>query len=65
MRNQGFSYYFCFMIKGSGAEPLTNDPDPGAQKHIRIRIRYTETNNCLSDLYVTFIVYRRMYCEQP
>ncbi len=23
-RNQGFSYYFCLMIEGSGSRPLTN-----------------------------------------
>jgi hypothetical protein len=35
-RNQGFSYYFCLMIEGSGSGsiPLTNgsDPDQGAPK---------------------------------
>ncbi len=31
-RNEGFSYYFCFMIEGSGAES-------GRPKNIRIRLR--------------------------
>ncbi len=46
-RNQGFSYYFCFII---GKDPDTNtdpylwltDPDPkGPKTYLRIRIRKT------------------------
>ncbi len=44
-KNQGFSYYFCLMIEGSGSVPLTNgsgsrrpkthtDPDP---QHCKFR----------------------------
>jgi hypothetical protein len=29
-RNQGFSYYICLMIEGSGSIPLTY----GSQKHV-------------------------------
>jgi hypothetical protein len=30
--NQGFSYYFCLLIEGSGSVPCTTDPDPGGPK---------------------------------
>ncbi len=47
-RNQGFSYYFCMMIEGSGSIPLTNGSGPGSGRPknmwirwIRIRIRNT------------------------
>ncbi len=30
-RHQGFAYYFCFMIEGSGSVPLTNGSGSGAQ----------------------------------
>jgi hypothetical protein len=44
-RNQGFSYYFCLMIEGSGSGsiPLTNGPGSGRPKNIRIRIRIRNT----------------------
>jgi hypothetical protein len=50
-RNQGFSYYFCLMIEGSGAGsgsiPLTNGSGSRRPKNmwtrIRIRIRIRET----------------------
>jgi hypothetical protein len=34
--NQGFSYYFCLLIEGSGSGfmLLTMDPDPGGLKHV-------------------------------
>ncbi len=35
-RNQGFSYYFCLMIEGSGSLPLTNGS--GRSRNIRIRL---------------------------
>jgi hypothetical protein len=38
-RNQGFSYYFCLMIEGSGFGPLSNGSGSGRPKHLRIRIR--------------------------
>jgi hypothetical protein len=38
-RNQGFSYYFCLMIEGSGSIPLTNGS--GSRTRIQIRIRNT------------------------
>jgi hypothetical protein len=46
-RNQGFSYYFCMMIEGSGSRagsgsiPLTSGSGSGSRrpKNIRIRIR--------------------------
>jgi hypothetical protein len=48
-RNQGFSYYFCMMIEGSGSGsiPLTTRSGSGRPKNIwirwiRIRIRNTE-----------------------
>ncbi len=31
-RNQGFSYYICLMIEGSGSGSIP--PDPGGQKHV-------------------------------
>ncbi len=31
-RSQGFSYYFCLMMEGSGSVQITTDPDPGAPK---------------------------------
>ena len=34
-RNQGFSYYFCLKMEGSGSVPLTNGS--GRPKNIRIR----------------------------
>ncbi len=48
-RNQGFSYYFCMMIKGSGSIPLTNGSGSRSRRpknmwiRIRIRIRNTDT----------------------
>ncbi len=39
--NQGFSYYFCLIIEGSGSIPLTNRS--GWPKNMWIRIRNTET----------------------
>ena len=43
-RNQGFSFYFCLMIEGSGvgSVPLTNGSGSGRPNNIRIRIRNTE-----------------------
>jgi hypothetical protein len=43
--NQGFSYYFCLMIDGSGSAPLTNGYESGSRrpKNIRIRIRISNT----------------------
>ena len=37
--NQGFSYYFCLMIEGSGSIPLTNGSGSGARRPENIRIR--------------------------
>jgi hypothetical protein len=36
-RNQGFFYYFCLMIVGSGSMPLTNGSGSRRPKNIRIR----------------------------
>jgi hypothetical protein len=46
-RNQCFSYYFCFMIEGSGSISLTNGSGFGSGRptNIWIRIRNTGTNN--------------------
>jgi hypothetical protein len=33
-RNQGFSYYFCLMIEGSGSVPLTNGSGSRRPKNI-------------------------------
>ncbi len=44
-RNQGFSYFFCMMIEGSGSIPLTSGSGSGRPKNtwIRwIRIRNTD-----------------------
>ncbi len=40
-RNQGFSYYFCMMIEGSGSGsiPLTSGSGSGRPKNMWIRIR--------------------------
>ncbi len=48
-RNQGFSYYFCMMIEGSGSGSLTSGSGSGRPKNmwirwIRIRIRNTGFN---------------------
>ncbi len=45
-RNQGFSYYFCMMIEGSGAIPLTSGSGSGSRrpKNMWIRIRNTDQN---------------------
>jgi hypothetical protein len=44
-RNQGFSYYFCMMIEGSGTGsiPLTNESGSGRPKNMWIRIRTRNT----------------------
>ncbi len=49
-RNQGFSYYFCMMIEGSGSITLTNGYGSRRPKNmwirwIQIRIRNTDANN--------------------
>ncbi len=49
-RNQGFAYYFCLMIEGSGSVPLTNGSGSGSRrpknKRIRrIRIRNTDVHD--------------------
>ncbi len=31
-RNQGFSYYFCLVIEGSGSIPLTNGSSTGSRR---------------------------------
>jgi hypothetical protein len=59
-RNQGFSYYFCLMIEGSGAGsgssiPLTNGSVSGRPKKmwipwIRIRNRNTGLVQCFTSL---------------
>ncbi len=40
-RNQGFSYYFCLMIEGSGSVHLTNGSGSRKPKNILIRIPNT------------------------
>jgi hypothetical protein len=49
-RNQGFSYYFCMMIEGSGSIPLTSGSGSGSWRPknmwIRIRIRNTGLKEC-------------------
>ncbi len=49
-RNQGFSYYFCMMIEGSGSIPLTSGSRSGSGRPQNmwiwgIRIRNTVINN--------------------
>jgi hypothetical protein len=44
-RSQGFSYYFCLMIEGSGSVPLTGGSGSRRPKNIwirRIQIRNNE-----------------------
>jgi hypothetical protein len=55
-RDQGFAYYFCLMIKGSGSVTLTNGSGSKRPKNIRIRrfrIRNTgfdiRVQSCVSD----------------
>ncbi len=36
-RNQGFPYYFCIMVEGSGSIPLTNGSGSRRPKNMRIR----------------------------
>ncbi len=52
-RNQGFSYYFCMMIEGSGAGsiPLTGGSGSGRPKNMWIRIRIHNTGQAESELY--------------
>ncbi len=46
-RNQGFSYYFCMMIEGSGSIPLTSGSGSGRPKNMWIRwIRIRNTASC-------------------
>jgi hypothetical protein len=40
-RNQGFSYYFCMLIEGSGSIPLTGGSGSGRPKNMWIRNRNT------------------------
>ncbi len=40
-KEQGFSYYFCLMIEGSGSVPLTNGSVSRRPKNIQIRIDKT------------------------
>jgi len=49
-RNQGFSYYFCMMIEGSGSITLTSGSGSGRPKNMWIRwirIRNTANNKIL------------------
>jgi hypothetical protein len=46
-RNQGFSYYFCLTIEGSGSIPLTNGSGSGRPKNKWIRIRNTAVNTSM------------------
>jgi hypothetical protein len=43
-KNQGFSYYFCIMIEGSGSIPQTSGSGSGRPKNMWIRIRNTGYN---------------------
>ncbi len=50
--NQGFSYYFCLMIEGSGSVPLTNGSGFGSGRPkniriLRIQIRIRVRNTCV------------------
>ncbi len=57
-RNQGFSYYFCLMIEGSGtgsgSTPLTNGSGSGSRRPknawIRTRIRIRNTDRISSQI---------------
>jgi hypothetical protein len=65
-RIQGFSYYFCLMIKGSGSRsiPLTNGSGSGSWRpqniRIWIRIRIRKTDAKSKEVYDTN---RRKYTE--
>ncbi len=50
-RNQGFSYYYCFMIEGtgSGSIPLTSGSESGRPKNMWIRIRNTGSSHIVND----------------
>jgi hypothetical protein len=55
-KNQGFSYYICLMIEGSGSIPLTAVPDPGGSKtrgSVGIRIQIRNTANLIEFLNLT------------
>jgi hypothetical protein len=49
-RNQGFSYYFCMMIEGSGSIPLASGSGSGSwrPKNMWIRIRISNTDCTIS-----------------
>jgi hypothetical protein len=58
-RNQGFSYYFCSMIEGSGSLSLTSGSGSRRPKNIRIlriliRICNTDLTGIVSTLFKTF-----------
>jgi hypothetical protein len=54
--NQGFSYYFCMMIEGSGSEsgsiPLTNGSESGSRKPKNIWIRWIRIRNTAFTVYL-------------
>jgi hypothetical protein len=53
-RNQGFSYYFCLMIEGSGSIPLTNGSRSGSRRPKNIRIRRIRIRNTGKPQYPVF-----------
>jgi hypothetical protein len=44
-RNQGFSYYFCLVIEGSGSIPLINGSGSGSRRPKNMWIQWTRIRN--------------------
>ncbi len=55
-RNQGFSYYFCLMIEGSGSIPVTNGSAPGFMRPKSIRIRIHDAAFSSAATRITLVV---------
>ncbi len=61
-RNQGFSYYLCMKIEGSGSIPLTNGSGSGRLKNMWIRISNTALSAC-SCCPSTRFIWPRLACS--
>jgi hypothetical protein len=57
-RNQGFSYYLCLMIEGSGSVPRTYGSKTGRPKNVLVlRIRIRNTGSLLFPLLCPAMIY--------
>jgi hypothetical protein len=60
-RNQGFCYYFCMMIEGSGSIPLTNGSGSGRPKNMWIRWIRIRNTDYLSYFFCAVMYDRKIY----